>query len=193
MRRLTLVTALLLAAVAAADTSKSGSDVTLNPDVHAQGALTDASPQHRPQMASFFVGLPFGYWGYGFPLGVGARYQIPILHDGFIPSINDSFAVEIGADLSLINSSYWVPFISIPVEAMWTLYFLQNFAGYIKLGLALEMSFSNFCFGGFCRSGFGAGVVPIGTIGVMFKLSPSLVLRVEAGYPWLKVGIGIPL
>ena len=196
MRRTLLLVTLLSAAVSAAATGNTSGngDLVLNPDIHAQGALTDASPQRRQSMLTVFLGLPYGRfgWGYGFPLGVGARYYLPLVHDGFIPSINDSFGLEVGADVSLINGSAWVPFLLIPVEARWNLHFLPNLAGYLKVGLALEMSFSSYCFANVCRNGFGAGVEPIGAIGIMLNLTPAIALRIEAGYPWLKIGLGFP-
>ena len=194
-----MLMAFLMAATAFADTGHTSSDITVNNDVtinsglHGQGSLSDASPQHRNAMISVFLGLPFGYWGYGFPFGVGGRYLLPILHDGFVPGINDSFNLEFGADLSLVSGAYFVPFISVPIEAMWQLFFVPKFSGYLKLGVALEMSFASYCFGSVCRSGFGLGAIPIGAIGVMFHFNDKIALRLEAGYPWFKVGLGFDL
>src|SRR5690242_11393234 len=70
--------------------------------------LLDVSGKTRKQMLSFFAGIPWGgYLGYGygyggFPLDLGARYYIPIVHNGFIPQINDSFGIEFGADLNVL-------------------------------------------------------------------------------------------
>jgi hypothetical protein len=57
------------------------------------------------------------------------------------------------------------------------LHFTKEFSGYVKLGAAI-----NFSFGYWATNRAVVSAFPVGGIGVMFRLNPSLTLRVEAGY-----------
>lgn len=159
-----------------------------------QGALLDRSAQRRPHMLSFFLGVPVGYWYYaGFPIGIGGRYMLPILHDGFAPALNDSFGLEFGADFSGVAGSVFYALLGIPVEVYYMLHFTPRFAAYAKVGVALEIGFTRFCnTAGICYGG-GVGVQPIGNLGLTYKIGDSFFFRAEAGYPWVKVGFGFGL
>jgi hypothetical protein len=91
---LVLAAALCATPVLADDAPASGSDTPTESSFRRQGALLDRSPQRRPMMVSLFLGLPYGYYYYGFPFGLGGRFLIPLVHDGFIPSVNDSFSMS---------------------------------------------------------------------------------------------------
>lgn len=158
------------------------------------GALLDRSPQHRPQMFSAFLGLPYGYFYYaGFPFGIGLRYQIPILHDGFIPPVNDSFGIEFGVDFSGVAGSRFYPVLAIPVEVLWQFHMTKTFSLYAKVGIALQFNIVSYCPYTYYRS---CGVVTadgIGNVGLIWHFTQKIALRVEAGYPWLKVGLGFDI
>lgn len=178
MRHLPLL-ALLLAAPVLADE---------DPFRQADG-LNDATSHTRPQVLSGFIGLPFSYGFAGFfPFGLSGRYTIPLAHDGFVPQLNDEVDLDVGADFALFSGAgrpfFWF---GVPVEAMWQLHFVPRFSAYLKLGVVL----------GFATAG-APGVVatsffysPIGALGLNFKLTQSLVLRFEVGYPWAKLGLGV--
>jgi hypothetical protein len=177
---------------ALADNAKPAA--SLDSSFRGPGSLADASPQRRHPMLSLFLGFPAGYFGYGgVPFSIGGRYLQPILHDGFVPSLNDSFSVEFGADLyALGHLRYFGAAIGIPVEAMWALHFSEKLSGYLKLGASIELRFlGEWCWGGICNGFVGAGIVA--QLGVMYRISDALTLRAEIGYPGLKVGLGFPL
>src|SRR5512139_501023 len=111
------------------------------------GGIKDSSPQSRPMMLSFFTGLHLGHFaGYGFPLLIGGRFYIPLVHDGFIPSLNDEFGIEFGLDFditflsSIYNESVLFGF-GIPADAMWAFHFSAKFDAYAKLGFVLGSAF----------------------------------------------------
>lgn len=195
MRTFAVTLALLVAVPALADEPQGGSSSgSVDPSLKGPGSLTDASAQRRQSMISIFLGFPAGYWGYGgVPFSVGGRYLQPILHDGFVPTLNDSFSLEAGVDLFAIGRTVIGFALAIPVEAMWALHFSQRFAGYLKLGVSLELRFGDWCRGNVCWGAVGFGADFIGNLGIMFKITDAIVLRVEAGYPGLKVGLGFPL
>lgn len=193
MRMLRLLSVLsVLSLPAFADEDRSSS---LDPSFRGQGAINDASAQRRAQMISGFIGIPAWYWGYGgFPFSVGGRFYQPILHDGFIPPVNDSFGLEFGADFVGIGARSFGGIVGLPIEGLWAFHFTPKFAAYMKLGLALELYFGTLYwpYGGY-TSTVAVGLQPIAGVGGWYKFSDKVSLRFELGYPGLKVGLGFDL
>lgn len=186
MRRLSMT--LMIAAVLAATPALAEES-----EVRQAGGLLDASTHRRPMMISLFAGVPHAYWYYGgFPFGVGARFLIPLAHDGFIPKVNDEFDIEFGADFLGVARGAFYGVFSIPVEVMWRFHMVDRLSLYAKLGAAIEFGVSNYyCYyGAPCRAGFGVGAQPIGNVGLIFMATRTIALRLEAGYPWIKAGVG---
>jgi hypothetical protein len=158
------------------------------------GLFDASSKSNRKQMLSFFLGLPYGgayysgLYGGGFPFGVGARFYLPIVANGFIPSLNDSFGIEFGADANFYFGGYGGTSygFAIPVEARWNFHLLPKVEAYGKLGFALGFyipAFGNLSFYPYA----------IAQVGIMYMITPTIALRAEVGYPHIKVGIGIAL
>ncbi len=159
-------------------------------DIKGSGGLLDKGTGHvRAPMLSFFLGVPYGgYYGstfgysYGFTLGLGLRFYIPIVKEGFLPMLNDSFGIEFGVDTGFVFGNYLGLAIGIPVEARWNFHIFPRLEAYAKLG-------------------FGIGVLaignvyvypyPVANVGVLFKLNKVLYLRAEVGYPAVKIGLGL--
>lgn len=193
--KMMLVAMTLLAMPVLADDDKpsGGSDTPSESNMRRSGALLDRSPQHRSQMLSIFLGLPYGYFYYGFPFGLGGRYLIPLIHDGFIPAVNDSFSLEFGLDLSGAVGARFYPTLGIPVEVMWAFHFTPKFAAYVKAGAVLELNFVPYvCVGTITCRGY-VSASPIGNIGLIYKFTEKVSFRAEAGYPWVKVGLGFDM
>lgn len=192
--KLCLLALALTSSPGLADETGKASDTPTEQTFRRSGALLDRSPQRRSQMLSVFLGLPVGYFYYGgFPFGLGGRYLIPILHDGFIPSVNDSFSIEFGLDFSgVAGYRTFYPLLAIPVEVMWQFHFTQKLSAYAKVGAALEIGFISYCPAvGPCTGTVGAR--PIGNLGLVYKFTEKVSFRAEAGYPWVKVGLGFDL
>ena len=145
LKMVLVATALMATPVLAEDEAPAKTDTPSGETFRHSGSLLDRSPQHRSQMLSVFLGLPYGYFYYGgFPFGLGGRYLIPILHDGFIPAVNDSFSIEFGVDFSGVLGRTFYPVLSIPVEVMWQFHFTPKFSAYAKVGIALEFNFVSY-------------------------------------------------
>jgi hypothetical protein len=195
---LVMASALVLSAPRArADDKPAGSDTPSGATFRQGGALLDRSPQRRPFTISVFAGAPYAYYYYGVPFGVGGRFMIPIVHDGFIPPLNDSFGIEFGADLYGtygVDRRFYTTF-GLPVEVYWQFHFTSKFSAYVKVGAVLEFNFVPYtvCAPGavVCR-----GYVypsPIGNAGIIFRFTKTVSFRAEAGYPWVKIGFGFDL
>lgn len=156
------------------------------------GGLFDTSPQERSAKLSLFGILP---WRYGFGIGAGARYELPIVPEGFIPKLNDSFELEFGGDIwygswGYLGGGYSYIGIGLPVEGRWTFHFSSKFAAYAKVGLGWYFHFWNEDIGG--SSAFSTGGLYWNTAtGVLYQLSDSLWLRGEVGYTGLKLGVSL--
>jgi hypothetical protein len=154
-------------------------------------SIKDFSAHARPQMISVFTGLHYGHFaGYGFPMLIGGRYSIPIMPDGFLPTINDEFGLEFGLDfdftfLSDIYKDSVLLGFGIPADAYWDFHFSAKFDAYAKLGFVIGSVF-NSGYDGFWWTFRSA-------VGLRLKLNDVMYFRAEVGYPALLAGLGFAL
>jgi len=172
-----------------APSSSSGGDWAIR---GSEGLLDRGTTHVRHSMLSFFFGFPFGgsYGSYGyygvFSVGLGARFYIPIVSEGFLPMLNDSFGIEFGADTGFVIGGYGYGLgfaLTMPaVAARWNFHLFSRLEAYAKLGIGVGLF-------------FGSYVVPypvvIANVGVIFKLNKVVSLRAEIGSPAIKIGIGL--
>lgn len=149
------------------------------------GYLLDRSEHsERSMMLDVHLLVPYGYLGYvgyGFPVGVGATFYLPLVKDGFIAPVNDEFGIDFGIDSAFFlggysfAASFWVP-----VAAQWKFHITDSFEAFAKLGLALRV--------------WPGYTLPVyfdvyGSVGINWMFSKAIGLRAEVGYPGLKVGV----
>lgn len=155
-----------------------------------KGALLDASPQNQKPQISFWGFVP---WSYGIGIGGGARFAYPIVPNGFIPMLNDSFELEGGADIryaTYFGLSYSYVGLAAPiVEARWTFHITEKFAAYAKVGLGWSFAFGSYYGAGAWAGGFYWNAGP----GVLYKFGDSIYVRAEIMSQGLRVGIGLDL
>jgi hypothetical protein len=181
--------ALALCAFAAAAPKLASAQEEGQSGTHAPGGLMDASPQARPMMLSFFTGFHYGHYAaLGLPLTFGGRFYIPLVQDGFIPSLNDEFGLEFGLDfnitfLSSIYTESSVFGFGVPVDVLWDFHITPNFDAYAKAGLVIGSVFSDRTYGGFWWTIRSA-------VGLRLKITEGLYFRAEAGYPSIIAGLG---
>lgn len=92
------------------------------------------------------------YWDDGLGMGAGLRVSIPILQDGFVPSINNSVAIGFGGDWGrydhqcwwrgdpslngdCVNNEFWFP-----VVMQWNFFMTKSFSLFGEPGLAIRHS-----------------------------------------------------
>ena len=156
-------------------------------DAQARGSLHDTGRHDRPMMLSFFTGLNYrrGFSGNDFPMVVAGRFYIPIVHDGFIPKLNDEFGIEFGADMDVYvgGDRFGLGF---PLAAMWDFHFSEMFDAYAKAGFIFGNDFIN------RRNGNNANDFwwgPRGAVGIRLRITDWFYFRAEAGYPTVMAGI----
>jgi hypothetical protein len=157
-----------------------------------------------------------GLWGWthydyepddGF--GLGARFSIPIVKNGFVPSINNSVAISFGLDwlhYSGTGCYYYGPhgpdgcydfpdsnFLFFPVVMQWNFFVARRWSVFGEPGLVVYHGFIDYC------AGVPAGV-PCGNptttgvdfafyAGARFYVSDHVALVMRIGYPTFSFGV----
>lgn len=166
------LTALSLAAALTALTLPGSANAN---GIRAPGGLLDESPQERSHMLSVFAFLPWGYGG-----GAAVRYSIPIVPQGFISKLNDSFDLEFGADFYSHWGFDYFGVIGV-AEARWTFQVLPKLGVYGKAAVGVRYD---------TDPGWGFDPYVDFVPGVIFQVTETLALRGELGYHGFRAGLG---
>jgi hypothetical protein len=149
-----------------------GTDVFRQPD-----GLYDATPHTRAPEASAWI--VFNWWP--LEVGISGRYFHPLLPDGFLDELNDSFEVGSGLDFfPLVFSAFGGMELDVPVEARWTFHLMPKLAVYGKISLGLTIKF-----GGTSAMDFWNAAGP----GVIYQLSDKMTVQAELTYRGLRGGV----
>ncbi len=155
----------------------------------APGTITDTRVHVRDPDLSVLFWLPWLYYG---NIGVGGqvRFEIPIVPDGFIPAVNDEFAIEpsFGIAATLGCNGCTITQLAPAVYGVWRFHFSEEFSAYGALGLGLNFGI----FSGI--NGFGGGATQVyfyfdPSVGLNYKFSSSIAFRGELGAQGLKAGL----
>jgi hypothetical protein len=170
------------------------------------GGIKDNGPHVRPMMASALLYTP---WRYGFGFGVKLGFEIPLVHNGFIPSINNSFSIEPyfglgwnnynrGTNFGLIDDDFAAVEFTPGVSVLWSFYFSSQFRAYAAIHTGVTIV-NPYYAGDNDRVDddgldndidFHFELAP----GIVYKLNDKIALRAELGW-WsgIKGGIAILL
>lgn len=162
------------------------------PSAFGDGSITDSSVHHRQSDLSLLAWLP---WYYGFGFGAQVRFEIPIVPDGFIPSINDEFSIEPSFGLAYSSYgvyggyNYGITDVTPAIYGIWSFWFSRAFRAYGGLGLGYNVGIyaNNNAYGNIGASFFYWDPC----VGLHYKLSDNIGLRAEAGAQGLKGGLAI--
>jgi hypothetical protein len=135
----------------------------------------------------------YGNEGYG----VGVRISIPVVDNGFVPSINNSVAVSFGADLVHYDWCWYdnhancsANYLDFPVAMQWNFFVAQRWSVFGDPGLIVYNGFVSDCpNGNNCpgRPG-GLGIEPALYLGGRYHLSPGTALTLRIGFPAFSFG-----
>jgi hypothetical protein len=162
------------------------------------GGIKDNGPHRRPMTASALLSTP---WRYGFGVGLTGAFEIPVVHDGFIPSINNSFSIEPFFTVAWNNYNAWGGFglydddvdaweFTPGVAALWSFYFNPRLRVYAaaRIGVTVlhptydgnrNIKFKN------SIDGFGE-LAP----GIFWNITDSIALRADIGW-WSGIKGGV--
>jgi hypothetical protein len=136
-----------------------------------------------------------GYGTTGF--GLGFRASIPIVSNGFVPSINNSVAISFGGDW-LHYGCYGAfngcsaDYLDFPVTLQWNFYVSQHWSVFGEPGLYVYHAFfQDDCnLAGACLAhGAETGVLPAFFAGARYFFSDSISLTMRIGFPTTSIGV----
>jgi hypothetical protein len=113
--------------------------------------------------------------------GAGFRGTIPIVHNGFVKTINNSVGIGFGVDVDPVRHA---DRFAIPIVMQWNFWLSTHWSVFGEPGLAIQ-------------AGEGRDknwpVRPVIYAGARLHLTPALALTLRAGYPDVAVGISFLL
>lgn len=194
MRRLPIVAA-VVAALLWAPSAWAQQRGSLTTDQPAMSFVRDGGPHTRPIDLSVFAGTP-GALLVGF--GGGVRVSFPLMHDGFIGSINNAVRFETGAEFyhwSFGGFAYET--IAVPLQLRWDFFLTEQWTVFAAAGVALNVYYFEDDAGFFDAPkntdlwGFGSGALITSAVGfgALINFSESVSLRLDATLNLLAIGL----
>ncbi len=178
MRRSHLALALVLATAAALAPTPARAD-------HEIGT---AFTGNRPYQLDVHAGL---LW-YGVGLAAGARFGIPIMHNGFVGSIDNAVYFNFGAEFYYLESfrddlsRYYGAGFGIPITLHWEFYFNDTWSAFAEVGLQVFFHPRLFDRGDFQVE---AGAWVIALVGGSLHFSEAIALTLRIGNPYVALGL----
>jgi hypothetical protein len=173
------------------------------------GSHADYSAEVEPH-ADFAFFLPAaGSSGFG----GGLRMTFPVMHDGFIPKINDSVGIGFGVDWIHYDGCYYPYYYGysycsnldsfwFPVVMQWNFYLSTHFSVFGEPGLAIDFANYGTYYGCYDPRGVPApcangpsrfGVDPVIFVGGRYHFSDQVALTLRLGWPYASLGVSFML
>jgi hypothetical protein len=183
----------------------------------APAARADDTIKHPGDHPDYAVEIePHGLWSWthydyapndGF--GLGARFSIPIVKNGFVPSINNSVAIGFGLDwlhYSGASCYYYngghngacydvgdANYLFFPIVMQWNFFVAKQWSVFGEPGLVIYHGFFDYCAGapaGFnCGNPTSTGVDFAFYLGGRYHVSDHVALVLRIGYPTFSFGV----
>ena len=140
-----------------------------------------------------------GYYGGAGGIGVGGRFSIPVVDNGFVSSINNSVAISFGLDVLFYNYCYngdgrfggcSATFFEFPVAMQWNFFVAQRWSVFGEPGLAIYHG-SWGCGNVGCPGNWNTSVTsiePAFYVGGRYHLNDSMSLTMRLGFPAFSFG-----
>jgi hypothetical protein len=174
------------------------------------GDHADYSVEVEPHLDLAFFMPAAGSSGFG----GGARLTIPVMHNGFVPKINDSVGIGFGIDWIHYNGCYYYAYYYnyaycnnldsfwIPIVLQWNFFLSTHWSVFGEPGLGI--SFANYgayygCYDArgvpiACGNGPNRlGIDPIIFLGGRYHFSDQLALTLRLGWPYASLGLSFML
>jgi hypothetical protein len=130
--------------------------------------------------------------------GLGARFSIPIVDNGFVTTINNSVAISFGADLVHYDWCWYgngnggcsANDLDFPVAMQWNFFVAQRWSVFGEPGLLVYHRFLNDCPNGQNCPGHpsSTGVEPALYVGGRYHFSQGTALTLRVGFPAFSLG-----
>lgn len=160
------------------------------------GNIKDTGPHQRPMMASAQLYTP---WRFGFGVGLKLGFEIPLVHNGFIPQINNSFSIEpnfgfawnsynrgYGSSWGRLGYDYDVSAMEYTpgVSVLWSFYFSPQFRAYAAVHTGVTIVAPYYSGDANVDVDYDTDVRFHGELapGIVYSLSDKFALRAELGW-----------
>ncbi|MDQ3034596.1 MAG: hypothetical protein M3Y87_19460 [Myxococcota bacterium] len=151
----------------------------------------------RPFQLDFHGGLAW----YGFGFAAGARFGIPIVQNGFIPTLDNAVYLNFGADIYFVDDdcrgfggcdrAYRLA-MGFPVALHWEFYFNDTWSVFAELGVNVYLP-PGFFHRGVYNFREDAGAWVIAAVGGTLHLGDVFALTLRVGNPYVAFGITLNL
>jgi hypothetical protein len=142
----------------------------------------------------------FDYAGYGINdlgIGLGVRATIPVVKNGFIPTINNTVGIGFGVDYlyfgcGVTGTSCGVSTLYFPVVLQWNFYVAQRFSVFGEPGFSLNYAFYNDDACGQLKGcAVGHNFFPgfVFEVGGRYHINEHLALTGRIGFPDITFGV----
>jgi hypothetical protein len=184
LRRALLALGISFAAVAPATPAQADHDI----DTPFTGS--------RPIQLDLHGGLAW----YGFGFAGGARLGIPLVHNGFIPSLDNAVYLNFGVDTYFIDWSgcrirggfdctrQYGFGLGFPIALHWEFYFNDQWSAFAELGLQIFVPPSVF-YGDYWEPADQAGAWVIAAAGGSYHFSDAVGITLRVGNPYVAFGV----
>jgi hypothetical protein len=174
-------------------------------------ARADDTVRHPGDHPTYGLELePHGTFGWGGPyggyggFGAGLRFSIPIVQNGFVPTINNSVAITFGLDWIHYGYCYWAPagcnanYVDLSVALQWNFYVAQHWSVFGEPGLYVYHGlFGQFSCAPTVNNADSAcqnapaewGVLPAFYAGARYHFSDRVSLTMRVGFPASSIGV----
>jgi hypothetical protein len=137
-------------------------------------------------------------------VGVGARVSIPIVRNGFVPTINNSVAISFGLDWLHYSDCYFyyasagygcgANYFEFPIAMQWNFYVAKRWSVFGEPGFYIYHGVYDrvACNGPNlppCHYPTETGIDFAGWLGARFHITDKIALTMRIGYPTLSVGV----
>ncbi len=127
--------------------------------------------------------------------GLGVRFGIPIVDNGFVSTINNSVAISFGLDIVHYDSCWYggpcsANYFDFPVTMQWNFYVAQRWSVFGEPGLVIYHGFLSDCPAGLVCPGTPTltGVEPALYVGGRYHISDTTALTLRIGFPAFSFG-----
>lgn len=149
----------------------------------------------RPLQLELHAGLSW----YGLGFAGGARFGIPIVQNGFIPSLDNAVYLNFGVDAYFVRYygrcsaggcfDAYAFALGIPVALHWEFYFSDMWSAYAEIGFQFFLPPSLWQYGDWDYNGGWIGHWVVAAVGGSMHLSDAFALTVRLGNPYFSFGV----
>lgn len=146
----------------------------------------------RPYQVDLHAGLSF----FGFGLVTGARFGVPLVHEGFLPDLEDALYFNVGLDFYFVQNRRnpasghtYGGALGIPFAVQWQLYLDANWTAFVELGA--QIFFHPRLFDNGDGEPLEPGYFVVAAAGIAYRIADILQVTLRVGTPYTTLGLTV--